>query len=302
MLIDAHVHVALNPLYNRQTWEAADRGKKVAWLREILQQYKRRGIYILRDGGDRIFASKLAREVAEEEGMIYKSPIYGLYKKGHYGSFLGKPIEDLGDFKREFKLLLEHQLDHLKIILTGMVNFQKYGDVGETTFTLEELRYMVQQARAYNLPVMVHANGPDGVSKAIKAGVHTIEHGYLMSAAEVDAMAEKDIIWVPTLAPLGNILAANEDRFKQERVVIQKVYDGQLKNIRRAIDAGVKVALGSDAGSYGVHHGSGLLDEIQHFQAIGIEKKEVKKIAFENGLKALNIDTDTLEKKPSYYL
>ncbi|AOY75260.1 amidohydrolase family protein [Clostridium formicaceticum] len=297
MLIDAHIHVALNPLYNRQTWEAADREKKVVWLREILQQYKRRKIYILRDGGDRIFASKLAREVAKEEGMIYKSPIYALYKKGHYGSFLGKSIEGLEDFKKAFKLLLEHQPDHLKIILTGMVNFQKYGDVGETAFTLEMLKYMVEAAKDHNLPVMVHANGPGGVRKAIKAGAHTIEHGYLMSEAEVYAMAEKDIVWIPTLAPLGNILKANEDRFKQEREVIQKVYDGQLENIKKAIEIGTKVALGSDAGSYSVHHGSGLLDEIEHFQAIGIEEKEAEKIAFENGLKALNINRDILEKE-----
>jgi len=91
-------------------------------------------MYILRDGGDGIYASKLAREIAREEGMIYKFPIYALYKKGNYGSFLGNPIASREDFKREFKVLLGHKLDHLKIIMTGIVDFQKYGEVGETSF------------------------------------------------------------------------------------------------------------------------------------------------------------------------
>ena len=129
MLVDAHVHLALNRLFNRRAWEAASRDKRTAWLREILREYKRRGICILRDGGDAYFVSELVREIAREEGMIYKTPIYALYKRP-LRLFLGKPIADRRDFKREFKLLLDHGADHLKIILTGLVNFNKYGDVG----------------------------------------------------------------------------------------------------------------------------------------------------------------------------
>ncbi|NMA85437.1 MAG: amidohydrolase family protein [Epulopiscium sp.] len=295
MLIDTHIHIALNGLFNRQSWEDANREEKVIWIRKILRKYKSQGIYILRDGGDGIFASKLAREIAKEENIIYKSPIYAIYKKGHYGTFLGKSIVDRGDFKREFKILLEHRLDHLKIILTGMVNFQKYGEVGETAFTLDELKYMVDTAKEHDIPVMVHANGRDGVGKAIAAGVDTIEHGYLISKAEVHKMAEKGIIWIPTLAPLGNILDSNDNRFQKEREVIQRVYEGQIKNIRNAIAIGGSVALGSDAGAYKVQHGSGLLDEIHHFEKIGFDRKEIEKMCFENGAKALNLDLHILK-------
>lgn len=295
MLIDTHIHISLNDLFNRQSWEEVNREEKIIWIRKILREYKSQGIYILRDGGDGIFASKLAREIAKEENMIYKSPIYAIYKSGHYGSFLGKGIVNRKDFKKEFKALLEHSLDHLKIILTGMVNFQKYGEVGETAFTLDELKYMVDTARGHNIPVMIHANGRDGVGKAIAAGVDTIEHGYLISEAEVYKMAEKGIIWTPTLAPLGNILVSNDNRFQKEREIIHKVYEGQVKNIRNAIEMGGNVALGSDAGAYKVHHGSGLLDEIQHFEKIGIDQGEVEKICFENGAKALQLEMDTLK-------
>ena len=290
MLIDVHIHISLSNLFTKQSWAASDIKTRKAWVREIFKLYKERGIYGLRDGGDNFFASKLAREVAKEEGMIYKTPIYALFKRGHYGAFLGKPIAGLDDFKDEFAALLNHNLDHLKIILTGIVSFKNYGNVGETTFILKDLKYMVEMAKSHGLPVMVHANGRQGVERAIKAGVSTIEHGYLITEAELYGMAEKDIIWVPTLAPLGNIVASKDPEFKTDMEVITKVYEGQAENVQSAIKMGLKVALGSDAGAYSVGHGSGLIDEIGHFERIGLARKEVEKMCIENGSKALQVN------------
>ena len=291
MLIDAHVHLASNHLFNRLVWEGAGREKRVGWIRALLKEYKKQGIYVLRDGGDAIFASKLAREIAAEEGMIYRSPIFALYKKNRYGSFLGKPIRDLEDFKKEFKILLEHKPDHLKIILTGLVDFKQYGESGEVAFKGPELQYMVDAAKDRGLPVMVHANGREGVERAAAAGVHTIEHGYLISEAQVYRMAEKGIIWIPTLAPLGNILRTLDRKFgRKERAVISRVYTKQVENIRKAVEMGLKIALGSDAGAYAVVHGQGLFNELEHMQRIGLSRGELKKMCSENGSKALRLN------------
>ncbi|SNS67006.1 Amidohydrolase family protein [Anaerovirgula multivorans] len=289
MLIDAHVHVAFNNLYNKKLWEAASIDKKIKYIKEILRRYKKYKISIVRDGGDGLEVSKLAREIAETEGMIYKSPIYAIYKQGHYGAFLGKSIVDVNSFKKEFQILLNNRLDHLKIVMTGMVSFKKYGEVGETAFSIDELKYMVETAKYHNIPVMIHANGEEGVKRAIEAGVDTIEHGYLISEAELYHMAEKSIIWIPTLAPLGNILASDDMRFQKERDVIYRVYDGQIKNIEKAMKIGTKIALGSDAGAYKVGHGSGLLDEIKHFERTGLSRQKIEEMCFENGAKALKL-------------
>lgn len=289
MFIDAHVHIALNQYFTRQSWQASGTEQKIGWIRTLLKQYQMHNVHVLRDGGDGIFASVMAREIAASEGIIYKSPIYALYKKGQYDSFLGKPVEDIKSFQEEFKILLGYKPDHVKIVLTGMVNFEKYGDVGETAFTVEELTYMVEAARFHNLPVMIHANGREGVQRAIQAGAATIEHGYLISEAELYGMAEKEIVWVPTLSPLGNILVSNDCRFEKEREVIRKVYDGQVVNIGRAVEIGVTIALGSDAGAYGVGHGSGLPDEMDHFERIGFKRREIEKMCMENGARALQI-------------
>lgn len=297
MLVDAHIHIALNPLFNRRLWKNAGLGERKNWIRALLKEYKKRGIYILRDGGDGIFASKLARELAEEEGMIFKSPIYALYKKGCYGSFLGKPIIDLEDFKREFNILLEYKPDHLKVVLTGLVSFKKYGEVGKIAFKVDEIKYMVDKAAEYDLPVMVHANGVEGVDRAIAAGVHTIEHGYFISEAQIYKMAEKEIMWIPTLSPLGNILNWPDSKFSEkEKEVISRVYKEQLENVKKGLKMGAFLALGSDAGAYGVEHGKGLFDEIEHLQKIGLDSKEIEKMSFQNGIKALKLGANELSK------
>ncbi|MGI6328700.1 MAG: hypothetical protein ACOX1I_07080 [Dethiobacteria bacterium] len=72
---------------------------------------------------------------------------------------------------------------------------------------------MVDAAGEYGLPVMVHANGEDGAAVAVAAGVHTLEHGYLISGVQIYGMAEKGIVWVPTLSPWGNILHSGDSRF-----------------------------------------------------------------------------------------
>jgi len=296
MLIDAHIHIALNPLFDRYLWEKARPEDRKRWLRIILGEYKKRGIYILRDGGDPFFASMLAREVAAEEGMLLKSPIYAIYKKGCYGSFLGRAVADLEDFKREFKLLLQYEPDHLKIVLTGLVSFKSYGELqGEVAFKEHELKYMVDKAAEYGLPVMVHANGVQGVDTAITAGVHSIEHGYFISETQIYKMAEKEIVWVPTLSPLGNILKRPDSKFgAKEKEVIKRVYQEQLEKIGKGLKIGALIALGSDAGAYAVEHGQGLWDEMEHLQKIGLDHQEIAKISLHNGIKALKLKAHEL--------
>lgn len=289
LIIDSHIHIAHNTLFNKKEWSNYTIDFKIDCITKLLRNYKEKNVLALRDGGDGIFASCLAREIAEKEGITYRSPIFALCKKGYYGSFLGRSIYGLEDFKEQFSILKENKLDHLKLILTGMVSFDKFGDVGDTGFTFKELEYMVKSAKEYGVPVMVHANGCKGVSEAIKAGVHTIEHAFLISDKELYEMAERGIIWVPTLSPLGNILQLKDPNFKGQLEIIKKVYNLQIENIKKAYEIGVKIALGSDAGAYRVGQVTGIFDEIKHFENIGFDKDTVLKMCHENGCEALKM-------------
>ncbi|WP_242655064.1 amidohydrolase family protein [Clostridium carboxidivorans] len=289
LIIDSHIHIAHNNLFKKSQWSNSPIELQRQWLTEILREYKKKDVCALRDGGDGIFASCLAREIAKEEGIIYRTPIFAICKKGHYGSFLGRAVDGIEDFKREFHILKENKLDHLKIILTGIVNFDKFGDVGSVAFSYDELEYMVKSAKEYGVPIMVHANGKQGVSQAIKVGVNTIEHGFLISDKEIYEMAEKEIVWVPTLSPLGNILKRNDSNFKDQMDTIRKVYTVQIQNIVKAYEMGVKIALGSDAGAYAVPQVTGIFDEINHFENIGFSKNAVLKMCLENGSSSLKL-------------
>lgn len=260
-------------------------------VKTVLELYKGKGIMAIRDGGDNHGISLVAREIANYLGITFRSPGWAVYKKGMYGNFLGRPVVGIDDFKDMFKELLKIKVDHLKIILTGLVDFEHYGRVGDIGFSMEELKYMVQSAKDKGLPVMVHANSPAGVRMAIEAGADTIEHGYFLEDEELHMMREKCVTWIPTLAPLGNILYSKELQglYNDKIENIKKIFSGHLKAIKKALSLGVKVAIGSDSGSLGVYHAQGFFDEVRYFKKCGICEEDVYKMAYENGIKVVGL-------------
>jgi imidazolonepropionase-like amidohydrolase len=67
------------------------------------------------------------------------------------------------EFKEVYQELFALKADHLKIILTGLVDFNEFGKVDGIAFRFEELSYMTQSAKEHGLPVMVHANTAQAV-------------------------------------------------------------------------------------------------------------------------------------------
>ena len=291
MFIETHMHISLDGIdalaFRKQMKEGQSKAKEL--IRQNILAYKSRGILAIRDGGDPINLAGLTRGIAEEEGIIYKTPIHAIFKKGHYGSFIGKSIEDMEDFKKICISLKKQKPDFIKIPLSGMMNFDVYGDVGTLAFTEDELDYMVNYAKDEGLPVMVHVNSREGVQRAIKAGVDTIEHGYYMTEEELWALKESDIIWSPTLAPLGNIIYSDDQKYTKQIKTIQKIFNEQCRSVLRGYEIGVKLAVGSDAGAYKVPHGSGFFDEFKYMGKAGIEEKALTELAYINGCKALGI-------------
>lgn len=258
-------------------------------IRKNIRAYKDCGIIALRDGGDPINLSAITRRVAKEEGIVYKTPIHAIYKRGHYGSYIGKIIDDIRDFKTVFSEMEKDKPDFIKIPLSGMMNFDTYGDVGDLAFSEEELDYMVKFAQDKGLPTMVHVNSREGVQRAIKAGVDTIEHGYYMTDEELYALKDSKTIWIPTLAPLGNICFSEDERHKEQIKTIKRIFDEQSRNVKKAYKIGVKLAIGSDGGAYKVFHGQGFLDELKYMNEAGIELEGLIRLGYENGMKALGI-------------
>jgi len=110
-------------------------------------------------------------------------------------------------------------------------------------FTAEESMAIVEEAHRLGKKVAAHAIGSEGIAAALRAGVDTIEHGDGLTDVLMDEMARKGVYWVPTLTVDRNLAAVGDEFWK-------KTFDLQRENFAKAIQKGVKIALGTDAGGF----------------------------------------------------
>jgi imidazolonepropionase-like amidohydrolase len=159
----------------------------------------------------------------------------------------------------------------------------------------------------FGCKTMVHANGKKPVEEALKAGCHSIEHGFFMGEENLKQMADKQIYWVPTAVTMKAYRDVFEQRIKNLRsqgrsegaslLRIHEMAQGasrnlehQLEQIHRAKELGVPMALGTDAGSIGVQHGRSLKEEIGLFMTAGFSVPEAIQCATRNNARLLNMD------------
>ena len=107
----------------------------------------------------------------------------------------------------------------------------------------------------------MHGNGRDAVLAAVEAGADSIEHGNYIDTECLDAMAESDCVWVPTIVTTGALLGCG--RYPEQ--VLEQIYEKECENLAYGYGKGVNIAAGSDAGAYLVPHGDGILWEMKIF-------------------------------------
>ncbi|MEW5899810.1 MAG: amidohydrolase family protein [Bacillota bacterium] len=272
-LVDCHVHLALDGVDfqgARQQWDEPAKTREQVARR--LAQTLAAGVLSVRDGGDRAGVGLLAREMVKNgalPGPVVAASGCALRKSGMYGSFLGPGVN--GDLAGAFRRLAAAGVDQLKVLVSGIVSFREYGRVGPLQFSPDELNFVVVQAHQAGLKVMAHANSDAAVTIAVRAGVDSIEHGYLMSRTTLKMLAQQGVAWVPTIVPVA-VQATRSDLFSREQLtVIEKTYRQQLEAIAEAAELGVTLGVGTDAGSPGVPHGAGYLQELRLYRRAGLE-------------------------------
>jgi len=115
------------------------------------------------------------------------------------------------------------------------------------TFTLEELRAVVDEAHRERHKVASHAMALHGVHNSVEAGVDSIEHGNYIADEDLKTMAARGVYYVPTIY-VGEYVA--EGRAKEGNPVWVKMIKVHEDTFRRAMKAGVKIAFGTDAGGF----------------------------------------------------
>jgi imidazolonepropionase-like amidohydrolase len=159
--------------------------------------------------------------------------------------------------------------DHLKVIQSGMNSLNHFGRQTAAQFSMDQLRAAVELARGHGRPAMVHANGNEPVRMAIEAGCSSIEHGYFMGLENLQRLSDHGTWWVPTVVPMAQ-LVCNPALTPDQREVARRTRDHQLEQIARAVQLGVRIALGTDAGSPGVEHGRSVREEMHWLMSAGM--------------------------------
>ena len=254
-MIDCHIHMVLDGQYWRSAIARHENTPDIACIRDTLAHYQSLGFTYLRDGGDRWNVGKTARSLAPEYGICYRTPLSPLYKAGHYGSIVGTAFDDFRHYRRLVSAQKEQGADFIKIMISGLMDFNRFGALTEAPLTREEIRTMVDIAHDAGLSVMAHANG-DSALWAAQAGVDSVEHGAYLTEEALFAMQEAGTVWVPTLSTVANL--QGKGRFDENAV--QQILAHFTQTLQRFQALGGNIATGSDAGAWQVSHGSRELD------------------------------------------
>ena len=270
MFGECHAHIIMDGVNYRHAIDLHRNGPDDNVIREHLKIYQDRGIIFVRDGGDALGVSARAKELAPEYGIDYRTPVFAIHKEGHYGSIVGKSFSTMPEFYKRVLEAKEQSADFIKIMTTGLLDFNAHGAITGTPLDATEVKEMVHIAHEEGMAVMSHTNGTYGVQAAVEAGVDSLEHGNYMNEESLTMLSESHTVWVPTLVTVRNLLG--DGRYADE--TLKPIIETAEENVRKAFRLGVKVAPGSDAGAYRVLHGQGIQNEMQAFvQILGNEEK-----------------------------
>ncbi|MBX5490832.1 MAG: amidohydrolase family protein [Chloroflexi bacterium] len=273
-LIDCHVHLSVTggPDFLR---EARDPLAFVAWraakhARDTLQA----GFTTVRSLGDRDYVTVHLREAVAEglvEGPRIVTAGLPICMTGGHGWLFGSREADGADGVRQaVREQLKAGADVIKLIATGGV-LTPGVQPGAPQLTRAELEAGVEEAHKAGRRAAAHAQGAEGIRNAVLAGIDSIEHGFYLEEDTASLMATRGTYLVPTFSALRNILAHGTSAGLAEYVVQKAatVSTAQVESFQRALAAGVRVALGTDAGTPFNYHGANA-QELGHMVEAGL--------------------------------
>ena len=264
MFGECHAHIFMNGRNYREAVSLHKGHVSEEAVRKAFLEYQKRGIHFVRDGGDALHVSEYAAKIAPEYDIDYRTPMFAIYRQGHYGRIVGRACEDKKEYHSLVKLVKAQGGDFIKIMLSGIMVYEKYRQMSEEPLAPEEIKELIHIAHEEGMAVMAHANGADTVRSAAIAGADSIEHGNYIDKDAIDAMKAYGTVWVPTIATTGNLFGC--ERYPREE--LEKIFRSATENLKYAWEQKVYLALGSDAGAYRVPHGQGVVDEYNNFTRI----------------------------------
>ena len=263
---DCHTHVTISHV---DLWRAAQQPFSLAFYQAAhnLAATLRIGITSIRDAG----GADLGIRQAVDDGLIagprMQISLIMLSQTGGHGDdwypsgaeipFMiphpGRPsglVDGPDEMRHKVRELVRMGADVIKVATSGGV-LSPRDDPRHAHFRPAELEVLVEEATAAGIFVMAHAQGGDGIKNAVRAGIRSIDHGIFLDDEGIELMKARGTWFVPTLvAPQGVIDAADEGVPLPLAVVdkARAVVEIHRSAFRRAVEAGVRIAMGTDSG------------------------------------------------------
>jgi imidazolonepropionase-like amidohydrolase len=278
-LIDCHVHLALDGSPDPMS-KIMGMTDPIATIHMVKhgEATLRAGVTTVRDLGSKNFIDLQVRD-AVNSGLV-KGPRMlcagqMICITGGHGWQMGCEADGPDAVKRAAREQIKAGVDCLKFMATGGV-LTKGSRPGVPQLDREELQAGIEEAHKVFLRTAAHSQGPEGSKNAVLAGIDSIEHGASLSEETIEEMVKRNIFLVPTFSAPVNIMAKGTEAGIPKEFVekSKRVQDEHIRSVFRAKKAGVKIAMGTDAGTPFNRHGENPF-ELVHMSEFGFSAQEV---------------------------
>jgi len=209
-------------------------------------------------------------------------------------------VNSISDARKAVRYRYKNGADLIKITATGgVMSMAKNGQ--NPQFTEQVIDAIVKTANDYGMHVAAHAHGDEGMYRAVKSGVKTIEHGSIMKERTMKLMREKNAYLVPTISAGEHVAKMARIPGYYPEIIIPKAIEVGVQNkatTKRAYQMGVPIAFGTDAGVY--PHGDNA-GEFLYMDEIGIPAEYSIKSATITNAKLLNMENMLGQIKKGFY-
>jgi imidazolonepropionase-like amidohydrolase len=306
-MFDCHTHVCLSDV---DLWGAVQRPFSAQFYEAArnLQKTLAIGITSVRDAGGADLGIKEAVADGTIAGPRLQISIMMISQTGGHGDdwypsgaevpligpHPGRPsgiVDGVDEMRRKVRELHRAGADVIKVATSGGV-LSARDDPRHAHFRPAELEVLVEEATAAGMYVMAHAQGADGIKNAVRAGIRSIDHGIYLDDEAIELMLERGTWFVPTLVAPQGVLDAVDAGVSLPPVVVDKarmVIDIHRAAFRRAVEAGVRIAMGTDSGV--TPHGRNLR-ELELMSAGGMKPAAVLEATTRSAAQLMGVDAD----------
>ena len=266
-IIDAHTHVTIDPDADFTGFVGRDSDTRIAHRGIVnLKKTLDGGVTFIRDlGGYHHIDIELKKLIDEGKiegcGMLASGEMITM--TGGHGWQMGRECDGPDEVRKAAREQLKAGATVIKIMATG--GNLTPGPQGAPQLSSEEIKAAVEEAHKSGKRTTTHSHSAEGIKNALYAGIDCIEHGMFIDEEALDYMKEHDIPYVPTMvgpwicATVGEEKGLGKEALDKTKHAIGR----HCESFKMAVNKGIRIALGTDAGTPFSEHGRAYIHELR---------------------------------------